>query len=903
MNMGNFNPDRRGRRWTFGLTVVIVAMLAIVPTAGARIAFSEIGAALTEGGQFARQAGAHPDFTTKVVIADGSTPEFPAESVRNLSFDLPPGLVGNPTNVPQCPLEKLLSRAGSAFALCPVDTQVGQVHIRTNLSEIVAGLYNLPHPANVPAMFGFNFVGTIVVITPEVRAGDYGLTAGGVAISQAQAIHSVEVTLWGVPADPSHDAARQFGPIRGLPSTAPRTPFLNAPTYCPGTPASFSAHMNSWQDGEWATASLDSELGTGTPFVFEGCESLPFSPSVTIEPTSRAAGAPTGLDVNVQIPPNPGPDALASSNLRKTVVRLPQGMTVSASSASGLGACGLAEIGIGSNAAPTCSASSKIGRVTIHTPLLEKPLEGDVILAKQGDNPFGSLLALYLAVPGPGLYLKLPGKVDLDPATGQLTASFSDTPQLPFEELTLELDSGSRAPLVNPTTCGEFPVQTELVPWSGKAPVRSQANVSIDQGCSSGGFNPGFAAGTMNPTAGSFSPFTLQVTRQDGETNLSRIQATLPPGLLAKLAGVPLCGEAQATTGDCPASSQVGNTLVGAGAGSNPIYVPEAGKAPTAVYLAGPYKGAPYSLIVKVPAQAGPFNLGTVVVRNALSIDPTTTQVTAASDPLPQILEGIPVTYRDVRVEINRPEFTLNPTNCSQFQVTSALTSATGQTAGPKAQFAAANCERLGFKPSLGLRLHGAPTRRGANPALTATVKPAKGDANLAKAAVVLPPTELLEQGHIRTTCTRVQFAADGCPKGSIYGKAKAWTPLLDKPLEGPVYLRSNGGERQLPDLVADLSGSIHVVLVGYIDSVKRKGSPRIRARFVSIPDAPVSKFVLDMQGGRKSLLVNNTNLCKAKPRAELALTGQNGKTSETDPLVSVGGCGGGGKGNGKKAK
>jgi hypothetical protein len=607
------------------------------------------------------------------------------------------------------------------------------------------------------------------------------------------------------------------------------------------------------------------------------------------------------LDVQLKVPQNTGPDGLAASDMRKAVVTLPPGMTVSASSASGLGACGLTEIGIGTNAAPTCPASSKIGRVTIHTPLLDEPLEGDVLLAKQRDNPFGSLLALYLAVPGPGLYLKLPGKVETDPATGQLTVSFSDTPQLPFETLSMELDSGSRAPLVNPNTCGEFPVEAEFVPWSGTAAVHGHSSLKIDQGCSSGGFRPALAAGTADPTAGTFSPFTLQVTRQDGEANLSRIDATLPPGLLAKLAGVPLCGDAQAATGNCPAASQVGTTTVGAGAGPSPIYVPEPGKAPTAVYLAGPYKGAPYSLVVRVPAQAGPFDLGTVVVRNALRIDPTTAQVTAESDPLPQILEGIPVTYRDVRVEVNRPEFTLNPTNCSQFQVTSSLVSAAGQTASPKASFAATNCERLGFKPSLALSLHGAPTRRGASPALTATLKPLRGDANLAKAAVVLPATELLEQAHIRTTCTRVQFAANECPQRSIYGRAKAWTPLLDKPLEGPVYLRSNGGERQLPDLVADLNGSIRVVLVGFIDSVKRGGSPRIRTRFISIPDAPVSKFVLEMQGGKKSLLVNNTNLCKAKPRAEAALTGQNRKEQKSRPLVSVSGCGG--KGNGKKSK
>jgi hypothetical protein len=883
--------------------VVITCVMASV--AGAQIRFTEVGASLTEGGEISRQAGAHPDFTTIARIADGSTPELVGESVRDLSFALPPGLIGNPTVAPQCGFDEF-DRPGLGGAACKVESQIGQVHIGTYESgTIISGLFNLVHPPDTPALFGFNYLGTIVLITPEVRPGDYGITASGVAISQGQPVSSVEVTLWGVPADPIHDAAREFEKARGFPSSAQPVPFMRAPTSCSATPSAFTASMDSWQHpGSFTAVSFESEVGTSTPFLFDGCEALPFTPSLSAQLTSRAAGLPTGLNVQLQVPQNSGPTGLATSDLRSAVVVLPRGMAVSAASASGLGACSQADIGIGSNAAPSCPDSSKIGRVTIHTPLLDQPLEGDVILAKQGDNPFGTLLALYLAVPGPGLYLKLPGKVEADPATGQLTVSFKDTPQLPFEELDLELDSGPRAPLINPSTCGDFPIAAEFTPWSGAATRSGQATVTVDTGCAAGGFKPALAAGTTNPTGGSYSAFTLQVTRQDGETNLSRINATLPPGLLAKLAGVPVCGDAQASSGDCPASSQVGVTTVGAGAGSNPLYVPEAGKAPTAVYLGGPYKGAPYSLIVKVPAQAGPFDLGTVVVRNALRIDPVTTQVTTESDPLPQILEGIPISYRDVRVEINKPEFTVNPTNCSQFQVTSTLTSASGQTASPKVPFAAANCEALGFKPSLALRLSGAPTRRGASPALTATVKTQGAEANLAKAAVVLPATELLEQGHIRTTCTRVQFAANACPAGSIYGRAKAWTPLLDQPLEGPVYLRTNGGERQLPDLVADLNEQIHVVLVGYIDSVKRQGSPRIRTRFVSIPDAPVSKFVLELQGGKKSLLVNNTNLCKAKPKAAVTLTGQNGKEAESEPLVSVGGCGKGkSKAKGKKTK
>jgi hypothetical protein len=599
------------------------------------------------------------------------------------------------------------------------------------------------------------------------------------------------------------------------------------------------------------------------------------------------------MTVDLSVPQSGKPGNLGTPDLKKAVVTLPPGMTINPAAAGGQQGCAPAQIGIGSNDPPTCPDASQLGSVRIKTPVLEEELEGSVYLAKQQENPFGSLLALYLAVKGPGFYLKLPGKIDLNQSTGQITTTFENTPQLPFEELHLSLRGGPLAPLITPSACGTYTARAELTSWSSSTPVQLESPIMIDQGCANGGFSPGLQAGTADPSGGSFSPFTLRVTRADGQQNVSSIEAKLPKGLLAKLAGIPTCADAQASTGDCPAASQVGTTTVGAGGGSNPVFVPEAGKAPTAVYLAGPYKGAPYSLVVKVPAQAGPFDLGTVVVRNGLYIDPETTQVTTKSDPLPQMLQGIPVAYRDIRVEVNRPGFTINPTSCAPMSVEATIGGSGGATASPSVPFRAANCERLGFAPKLALRLSGAPPRRGANPALRATVTPASGDANIGKASVILPGTELLEQGHIKTVCTRVQFAGGQCPAGSIYGHAKAWTPLLDQPLEGPVYLRSNGGERKLPDLVADLNGQIHVVLVGYIDSVKRHGSPRIRTRFLSVPDAPVSRFVLEMQRGKKSLLANTTNLCKAKPRAEAALAGQNGKRSETRPLVKVSGCGG----------
>ncbi|HSS43165.1 MAG TPA: hypothetical protein VLK37_11530 [Solirubrobacterales bacterium] len=859
---------------------------------------------------FNRQAGSHPDISVFFKVATGGD-GLPLETPKSIDFELPRGLVGNPTAIPTCsPAD--LANPGQGGAECGAEQQVGTAEITMWASsgsqqKVNIGLFNIAHGPDVPARFGFKYSAVVGLITAHVRPGDYGISSGSLAISQGEAIESVRVNLWGVPGDPSHDTLRQnriailFAPFnspqppffwRSLPS---RVAFLSMPTSCSDTPVSFTAHGASWEEPgvfDERTVTADEE---GTPFTIEGCERLPFNPSAVARPTSREADAPSGLNVDIHVPQPQDPDGFAEAHVRKVKMTLPEGMSVSPSSATGLQGCSLAQIGIGSNDPPSCPESSELGTVEVDTPLLDFPLKGDVILAKQNDNPFNSLLALYIAAKGPGFYMKLPGRIDLDPQTGQLTSTFDNNPQLPFEDLHLKLSGGPRAALVTPPACGDYSAQMEFVSWASSTPVTQSIPMKFDQGCGAGGFSPGFRAGTTSPLGGAFAPFNMQVVRAGGEQNLSRIEATLPQGLLAKLAGVPLCGDAQAATGDCPAGSQVGQVTVGAGAGPLPVYVPEAGKAPTAAYLAGPYKGAPYSLVVKVPAQAGPFDLGTVAVRNGLYIDPTTTQATAKSDPLPQILQGIPIAYRDVRVEVDRPNFTINPTNCKAQKVTSVLTSATGQTATPSSPFQVAGCKELGFKPKLALKFTG-DTNRSAHPALKATLRMPKGGANIAKTVVLLPETEFIDNAHISNPCTRVQFDAGQCPKGSILGTAKAYTPLLDQPLSGPVYFRSNGGARELPDLVADLNGQIHVTLVGFIDSVKTgPETARVRTRFLGVPDAPVSKFVLSMKGGDKGLLVNNTELCKVKPRAKAEFTGQNGKRSVANPLVKIG-CGGGKK-------
>jgi hypothetical protein len=860
-------------------------LAALLCLAGAQAAQAEFGlagsgASLTDGnGQFSRQAGAHADLTTHFELNRNSSGEVDG-GLRDATVDLPPGLIANATIAPTCDFTHLIL-GGSAISDCPVASAVGWVEIKSASNPLRKPIYNMVRPDDAPTLFAFNFGGAAVKVEPRIRSSDFGASTDIVAVSQLLPPVEIDATFWAVPADPSHDLQRgDNGETAAIPSPERPRPFLTNPTSCPGAPLTFTVSIDSWQNpGAFLSESFDRD-DDGTPFLFRGCDRVPFRPSVEVKPLSRAAAAPLGLELDLDVPQTTSPDGLASAHVRKTVVTFPEGISISPSSAAGQGACSEAEVGVGTSVAPNCPDSSRIGAVRIKTPILDEELEGGIYLAKQGENPFGSLLAMYLAVKGPGFYIKLPGQIDADPRTGQLTITFDNQPQLPYEEISLSLRSGPGAPLAAPATCGSYTTKVEVTSWASPVPVTLESPLTIDQNCG-GGFDPGFKAGTSKPVASAFSPFLLQVTRQDGEQNLGRIEAALPDGLLAKLAGVPVCGDPQAASGTCAAASKVGSAAIAAGPGPTPLYMPEAGRAPAGVYLAGPYRGAPYSLVIRVPAQAGPFDFGTVLVRAGIYVDPRTAQVTIRSDPLPQILQGIPIAYRDLRVAIDRPDFTVNPSNCLPKKVAGSIVSAEGKTASPSAHFQVAGCERLGFKPKLALSLLG-PTHRSAHPKLRLTVTTRKGDANISRAAVTLPKTEYLENAHIQMICSRVQFAAHRCPAKSVYGYAKAWSPLLDEPLAGPVYLRSSS--RELPDLVASLDGAIHLDVSGRIDSVRA----RIRNTFAFLPDAPLSKFVFVMQGGEKGLLVNNTELCKAKPRADVKLDAQNGKFSDSTPAAAA---------------
>jgi hypothetical protein len=850
--------------------------------------------AIDADGTVATQAGTHPYSLT--IGAGFPSRELPDASelwasgtVRDVVFSLPPGVVVNPRATPVLCTEAQLTSTEQNEG-CPGSTQVGVITFVTpqlaGIGPVPVPLYNMVPPPGEPAEFGFDVAGVFVHIHGGLT-GDFKLGATAKDILTKLNVLAIQTELWGDPSDPSHTPTRSgFGCLGGgCEVDKSDSPFLTMPSACSG-PLELSAAADSWEDtGNFVDRTAYTSDVNGSLSGINGCSQLGFSPSITVEPTSQAADSPSGLHVDIKLPQSDGIDTRATATLKKAVVSLPPGMAVSPSAADGLGACSQAQIGLGNVAPSACPDSSKVGSVEITTPLLRSPLRGSIYLAEQRNNPFGTLLALYLVAEGEGVVIKLPGRVDIDPGSGQLTTTFDNNPQLPFEELKVDLNSGPRAALVTPSACGTFNTRTELTSWASPTPVVLSSPMTVTQDCSRGGFNPEFEAGTTNPSAGRYSAFTMRVTRADGEQNLSRISAGLPEGVLAKLAGVPLCSDGQAATGDCPSASQVGAVVSGVGAGPLPLYLPQAGKAPTAVYLAGPYKGGPYSLVVKVPAQAGPFDLGSIAVRTALDVDPFTAQVSASSDPLPQILEGIPVAYRDVRVNISRPEFVRNPTSCEPMRITSMLVSSAGSAASPSSHFQVGNCSSLIFKPSLKLSMKGSIKKAG-HPGLKAILTyPKNGEfANIGSAQVSLPHSEFLDQGNLNKTCTRPVLLEGNCPKTTVYGRAKAWTPLLDKALEGPVYLVGGFGYK-LPAMVAELGGQIRILLKGKVDTGPNMG---IRNTFEAVPDAPVSRFVLELKGGKKySLLENSENLCRKPQRAIASFTGQNGAVEQLHPLIA----------------
>jgi hypothetical protein len=918
------------------LLAAVALAVALAPTqAEAAFGLHDIQVQFLDSeGEPVTQAGSHPfemKTSFKVNTVDESGKIFTDGALRSLDVFQPPGFAGSPTAVPPCSTLDFLTRIQGFFSKCPNSSAVGYV-VNTLATQgtvedlVPRAVYNLEPPPGIAAKFGF-WVNDIPIAVEVKVSPEYpnNVVAHLTETSQIVEVIGSQFVLWGNPADPDHDELRGrcLGPSGPTGDSCPADvlvkPFITLPRSCEG-PLHTVFRAIPWWEGE---NPLDPQ--PGTEFVGEavtpaltGCGKLRFAPRLSAQPTTAQASSPSGLAVSVEIEDEglTSPTGTAHSDIHAAQVTLPEGMTVNPSQAEGLATCSPEDLSaetLSSVPGEGCPQASKIGAVEVESPLLEgELLRGAVFVATPHENRFGSLIALYVVIRHPelGILAKLEGKVVPDPSTGQLTTTFDRVPPLPVSRFALRLREGGRSPLISPPACGTYTTKALFSPSGNPAsalPLTSSFQITAGPGggpCPPAGpppFDPGFSAGSINAQAGSHTPFFMRLTRRDGDQDLTRFDAILPPGLVGKLAGVSQCpdrliaqiaarsGREELASPTCPANSRIGSVFAGAGAGSQLTYVPGS------IYLAGPLGKAPLSVLAVVPAVAGPFDVGVVTTRQALDLDPVSAQVEvdgALSDPIPHILAGIPLAVRDIQVSVDRPQFTLNPTSCLKKTIASALwgggldpfSSFDDSPVARFQRFQAANCASLGFRPRFSLSLKGG-TRRGGHPALTAQVRPRPGDANLARAVARFPRSTFLDQAHIRTVCTRVQFAASNCPPGSIYGRVKAFTPLLEEPLQGPVYLRSS--ENLLPDLVFDLHGLVDIEASARTDSVKGK----LRVTFPSIPDAPISKVIVQMQGGKKGLLINSRNICAPVPRATFELRAHNGRERTLRSPLRAMGC------------
>jgi len=946
-----------GVRTALAIFAALLCGALVAPGAQAEFGLHDFDVTFeNQDGTAATQAGAHPYAITTHFGVNDLGEIGPAEfatdgQVKDISIEQIAGLVGDATAMPQCSSAGFLTMAALFENLsdCPDETVVG-----VQASDLVGPdfiwfqgpVYNLEPPPGVAVRLGFRVL--TVTITVDIRvkqSGEYNVIASS-RLPQIIEVFGSGVQLWGVPGDSGHDHLR--GPCGGTlyegkfqgfvpgfnscASNTPEKPFLTLPTNCAG-PLTTNYTANAWLEPTKFVTGSSTTHDTAVPpnpQPFTGCGKLGFSPTTESLPSTQQAETGTGFDFNVDFNDEglANPDGLAQSEAKKAVVTLPEGVTINPSIGEGLGVCTPADLDretLGSVPGEGCPNSSKVGTLHVDTPLVGEAIDGSVFLAQQDDpatstpgaeNPFDSLIALYLVLRNPnlGVLVKLPLKVEPDPDTGRLVATLDNVPQVPFSHFNFHFKEGTRAALITPSACGTYTTEAKFYPYSDLDNPRTvTSSFEITKGvnggpCPPGGvppFHPDFEAGSVNNNAGSFSPFNMRLIREDGEQDMTKFSAVLPPGELGSLAGIAKCPDsaiavARAKTGrqelaspSCPSNSLIGHTLAGAGVGSALTYV--GGQ----VYLGGPFHGDPLSVISVTPAVAGPFDAGTVVVQLALTLNPKTAEVEvdgANSEPIPHILKGIVLKLRDLRVYVDRPNFTLNPTSCDESSAKSilfgsyldVLNSSDDKSVDLSTRYQAANCLNLGFKPKLALNLKGG-TKRGGHPGLRAIYTPKAGDANIKGLVVRLPRSAFLDQAHIKTICTRVQFAAKQCPERSQYGYIKAWTPLLDTPLEGPVYLRSS--DHKLPDLVFDLHGLVDIEVAVRIDSAKGG----IRATLEDAPDAPLSKVDLRMQGAKKGLIINSRNLCGSTNRANVEFSGQNGKQLKANPVMKPD-CGGGRK-------
>jgi len=852
--------SRRARRFLLGALCVGAALAALAPVAHADTPF---GFASLQTTVSSDQAGGHPDLTT--IVHFNSEPNFAALDGRDkdLVVTLPAGFLGNPNAVPECPVSELLTSGG----VCDPASQVGLLTLffltepGSPPSPTVLPVYRIAaQPGHAASFASVALIPTVLINADIGPDGGYRLTTTIHDASDAIPLEGSELDFWGVPADPVHDPDR-FGPgfVQGASAGTPPKPFMIYPSDCSSGSLVTTAKADSWENpGVFQTTTTSLPQPTG-------CDNLSMSPTLQVAPETTQTDSPSGYEVDLNVPQNDEPFGLATPPLREVSVTLPRGVSLSPAVADGLAFCTDAELSPTTNDPAACPDASKIGSVEIDTPLQTDPLHGSIYLGQPQPN---ALFRLFVVATGPGTLLKLQGVVD--PSGGQLKTTFEDNPQLPFSALKLRFFGGSRAALANPQSCGTMTATSELTSWSGGAPSTPSSSFDI-VGCGTPTpFAPDLVAGMTDNHARGSGALTLQVSRADGQRNLSTISADLPPGLLADVASVPLCADTQASFGTCSDASQVGTANVAAGAGGHPLWL--GGK----VYLTGPYNGAPFGLSIVVPAVAGPLNLGTVVVRAAVGVDPTDAHLRVVSDPLPQSLLGIPLRLRRVAVNIDRPGFMLNPSSCAPLSVGGAIGSTDGAIAHVASPFQLTGCRALPFAPALSAALTGgrSQTRRGGHPGLSLTLTQRPGQASARLISVTLPRAIALDSSGVSSICSHAQWVAGSCPAGSRLGSAKASTPILSKPLAGPVYLVAPA-RPGLPTLGVLLSGQLRIALEGDVALVHN----RLRTTFPAVPDVPLKSFNLTFRGGKSGILAPRSNLCAQRQTASVRMVGRNGVT------------------------
>lgn len=889
--------------------------------------------------QFFRIAAGHPPVAfTQYIVKQEEIP--PAESelfipigpVKTIHVDLPPGLTVNPqateTRCTMAQFNTALPPAQGEGPSCPASSQVGEERLTV---KIIAGenagmavpptpgatrvpLYNLEPEFGEPARFGFK-VGapgskkTVILDTAVAWESDYheSFTIHLPTPNPGTRSWKSRLVNFGRSGDgtyitnPTTCFSSQLPPYEGIYTTYLRAESVALPE----------------ADFPNSATPFASDLTLPEGLTQTGCNSVPFDPGLNVAPGTTQVDSPATPTIETTLPFIKGGETQSESHLRNAHVTLPEGMGLNPSAANGLQSCTDAEFGKGTRNAVNCPPGSKIGTVEVETPPLPVgALKGTAYLGQQlsRDPESGNEFRLFVTAESAqyGISARLIGNTKANPKTGQLTTTFAETPQVPFTSVKIHLDD-AKGVLSSPPACSPATTTSTMEPWSTPKSTRHPTSGFTLSTAPGGGacpatmagrpFAPTYTAKSDSSKANAYSPFRVNIGRPDGQQELKRVDVTLPKGHAAKLTGIPYCSEpalaaaaagsgvAEQTNPSCSSASEIGNASTLSGTGANPLKI--AGKA----YLAGPYRGAPLSLAIVTPAVAGPFDLGTVVVRVALFVNPATAQVHAVSDTIPDVFGGVKLDIRSVSVNVDRKKFMHNPTNCAAQATTGFLNGGGADPTDPavwssypvSSPFKATACNPLGFKPKLHTRLFGGKntTTRGKHPKLRAILEARKGDANVLRSALTLPHALFLDQGNIRTVCTRPQLASGTCPKAAIYGHAQAKSPLLGKALRGPVYLVSSNHE--LPDLLADLRGQVNVQVRGVISS-KNGG---IKTVFNNLPDVPVKKFILRMEGGKKKgLLVNSRGLCKGRLSSVMSMKGQNGKKIKNDHLpLKVSGC------------